>query len=377
MTNKSKYFIAVVFVAFIGIFAILFWVMPKSDYSPKEKRYLQSFPEISATSLTDGTFEEKFENYINDHMVMRDTFMGINSYSNLLVLNNGNDGVYKCKNGYLINKPSTNERLDLNLAIVADFQKKTDIDTSIMIVPSTGYIMDNVLPNIHETYNDDKYYNTISKSCSENNLTFIDLRNTFKANKNTHQIYYKTDHHWTTMGAYIAYNQLCAKWNLTPATKSQFNVEQYSDFLGTTYNTSGFWLNQGDTLEIWDNENNKSTCSITANGITTRYNTMYFKDQLKGNDKYSVFLNGNNPVTTIKNPDCNNKEKLLVIKDSFSHCLAPFLSENFSEVTLVDMRYYKKVVSEEICSKTKFSKVLICMGMDNFLEDKDFAFLEW
>ena len=135
------------FLAFIGVFAILFWVVPKSDFSPKEKRYLQTFPEVSATTLTDGSFETKFEDYINDHMVMRDAFMGINSYSNLLVLNNGSDGVYKCKNGYLINKPATNERLDLNLSVVSDFQKKTGIDTSLMIVPSTGYIMDNVLPH--------------------------------------------------------------------------------------------------------------------------------------------------------------------------------------------------------------------------------------
>ena len=103
---------------------------------------------------------------------------------------------------------------------------------------------------------------------------------------------------------------------------------------------------------------------------------MFFPKQLEGADKYTVFLNGNNPVTTIKNPNNKGKEKLLVIKDSFSHCLAPFLSENFYQITLVDMRYYKKTVSEEILAKDKFDKVLICMGMDNFLEDKDFAFLE-
>lgn len=364
------------FLAFIGVFAILFWVVPKSDFSPKEKRYLQTFPEVSATTLTDGSFETKFEDYINDHMVMRDAFMGINSYSNLIVLNNGSDGVYKCKNGYLINKPATNERLDLNLSVVSDFQKKTGIDTSLMIVPSTGYIMDNVLPHIHEKYNDDEYFSTINKYCSKNNLSNIDLRNTFKANKDNTQIYYKTDHHWTTKGAYLAYNQLCSKWNIKPATRDKFTIQTANDFLGTTYNTSGFWLNESDTIEIWNNLNNKSTCSITANGITTKYNSMYFTDQLKGADKYAVFLNGNNPVTTIKNPDCKNNKKLLIIKDSFSHCLAPFLSENFSEVTLVDMRYYKKSVSEEICSKTKFDKVLVCMELDNFLADKDFAFLE-
>lgn len=99
-----------------------------------------------------------------------------------------------------------------------------------MIVPSTGYIMDNVLPHIHEKYNDDEYFKTINKYCSENNLSNIDLRTTFKANKDNTQIYYKTDHHWTTKGAYLAYNQLCSKWNIKPATRDKFTIQTANDF---------------------------------------------------------------------------------------------------------------------------------------------------
>ena len=376
MTSKSKYIISVIFVAFIGIFAILFWVLPKSDFSPKEKRYLQGFPEISVQSLTDGTFETDFENYINDHMVLRDVFMGVNSYSNIAVLNNGSDGVYKCSDGYLINEPATDSRLDLNLSVTADFKEKTGIDTTVMIVPSTGYIMEDKLPLVHKNYNDDRYYNRIESFCQKNGLGFVDLRDTFNSHKNSTQIYYKTDHHWTTVGAYLAYQSLCEKWGIEVKETNGYIVEKTPDFYGTTYNTSGFWLNESDTIEVWKNRDNHSTCEITANGKTTAYKSMFFPKQLEGADKYTVFLNGNNPVTTVKNPDNKGKEKLLVIKDSFSHCLAPFLSEKFSQITLVDMRYYKKSVSEEIVKKDKFDKVLICMSMDNFLEDKDFAFLE-
>lgn len=376
MTSKSKYIISVIFVAFIGIFAVLFWVLPKSDFSPKEKRYLQGFPEISVQSLTDGTFETDFENYINDHMVLRDVFMGVNSYSNIAVLNNGSDGVYKCSDGYLINEPATDSRLDLNLSVTADFKDKTGIDTTVMIVPSTGYIMDDKLPLVHKNYNDDRYYNRIESFCQKNGLGFVDLRDTFNSHKNSTQIYYKTDHHWTTVGAYLAYQSLCEKWGIEVKEKNGYIVEKTPDFYGTTYNTSGFWLNESDTIEVWKNRDNHSTCEITSNGKTTAYKSMFFPKQLEGADKYTVFLNGNNPVTTVKNPDNKGKEKLLVIKDSFSHCLAPFLSEKFSQITLVDMRYYKKSVSEEIVKKDKFDKVLICMSMDNFLEDKDFAFLE-
>ena len=235
---------------------------------------------------------------------------------------------------------------------------------------------DDKLPLVHKNYNDDRYYNRIESFCQKNGLCFVDLRDTFNSHKNSTQIYYKTDHHWTTVGAYLAYQSLCEKWGIEVKEKNGYIVEKTPDFYGTTYNTSGFWLNESDTIEVWKNRDNHSTCEITANGKTTAYKSMFFPKQLEGADKYTVFLNGNNPVTTVKNPDNKGKEKLLVIKDSFSHCLAPFLSEKFSQITLVDMRYYKKSVSEEIVKKDKFDKVLICMSMDNFLEDKDFAFLE-
>lgn len=376
MTSKSKYIVAVIFLVFIGIFAVLLWVVPKENFSPREKRYLQTFPQVSFKNLTDGSFETDFESYVNDHMVMRDVFMGINSYSNLAMLNNGSSGVYYCKDEYLINDPAENTRLDLNLSVVSDFKDKTKIDTSLMIVPSTGYIMADNLPKVHLDYKDDRYFKTIKEYSREHDLTLIDLRNTFKTNKNNQQIYYRTDHHWTTTGAYLAYNQLCANWGITPASRDKFTAQRDKNFYGTTYNTSALWLTKPDTLEVWKNPENKVTCEITANGKATKYDTMFFDEQLKGEDKYSVFLNGNNPVTVIKSKTVKNGKNLLVVKDSFSHSLAPFLAENFENITLVDMRYYKKSVSEEICSKEHFDKLLICMSIDNFLEDRDFAFLE-
>ena len=377
MTNKSKYFITIMFLAFIGVFAILFWVVPKSDFSPKEKRYLQTFPEVSATTLTDGSFETKFEDYINDHMVMRDAFMGINSYSNLLVLNNGSDGVYKCKNGYLINKPATNERLDLNLSVVSDFQKKTGIDTSLMIVPSTGYIMDNVLPHIHEKYNDDEYFKTINKYCSENNLSNIDLRTTFKANKDNTQIYYKTDHHWTTKGAYTGYQELCKALGITPIDDSTLKKDSYPDFYGTTYSSSGFWLTPPDNIEIWNNPKNSDRnifVKITEGANIKTSGSMYFTDHLKEDDKYPVFIDGNHALTEITNTNAKNGT-ILLIKDSFSHSLAPFLAENYSKVVLVDLRYYKESVSD-LVSAYNPEQVVVLYGIDNLATDTDIVWLK-
>lgn len=376
MTDKSRYFIAIIFVGFIGAFALMFWITPKESFSPKEKRYLQKFPEFSFDSVTDKSFEKGFESYINDHMVLRDEFMELNSCYNLLAQNNGADGVYKCSDGYLINEPKANERLSLNLSVTADFAEKTGIDTTLMIIPSTGYIMDNVLPYNHREYLDDEYYSEITSFCKTNKLGFVDLRDTFRQNRSEIQLYYKTDHHWTTAGAYLAYNLLCDDLKIKPVPAGKFSVEKYNDFYGTTYNASGLWHNESDTLELWSKADNRSTCDITANGTTTSHKSMFFRANLSGSDKYEVFLNGNNPITTVKNPKSKSKKKLLIIKDSFSHCLTPFLTESFAQITLVDMRYYKKSVSEEICQTTHFDKALICFGIDNFISDKDYAFLD-
>lgn len=128
-----------------------------------------------------------------------------------------------------------------------------------MLAPSTGYIADDVLPAVHDKYNDDMYFENTAKTLSDDNISFVDLRKSFKdAYANGTQLYYKTDHHWTTVGAYTAYEQLCRQLGISPATKDKFSIEQYSGFYGTTYSTSCFWLTLPDTIEVWNNRANTS-----------------------------------------------------------------------------------------------------------------------
>lgn len=378
--NKiGKYIPAVVFLIFIYGMALWFIFSPKPDYSSSEKRYLQKFPEVTVEKLLSGDFGSEFETFFADRFPQRNTWVGLNAYTALAVDNNGASGVYNCKNGYLINKPvSTENNLDKNIGAVADFAKSIDTPTTVMLVPSTGYIVDDVLPTFHDKYNDDEDISKISSTLSKDKIGFVDLRECFKSEyKNGSQLYYKTDHHWTTKGAYTGYQELCKTLGITPIDDSTLKKDSYPDFYGTTYSSSGFWLTPPDNIEIWNNPKNSDrniSVKITEGANIKTSGSMYFTDHLKEDDKYPVFIDGNHALTEITNTNAKNGT-ILLIKDSFSHSLAPFLAENYSKVVLVDLRYYKESVSDLVTTYNP-EQVVVLYGIDNLATDTDIVWLK-
>ena len=380
--NRSKigkYIPAVVFLIFIYGMALWFLFSPKTDYSSSEKRYLQKFPDTNVEKVLSGEFGSEFETFFADQFPQRNTWVGLNAYTALAEGNNGASGVYNCKNGYLINKPvSTDNNLDKNVGAVVDFAKTIDAPTTVMLVPSTGYIADDVLPTFHDKYNDDEDISKISSTLSKEKIGFVDLRERFKSEyKNGSQLYYKTDHHWTTKGAYTGYQELCKALGITPIDDSTLKKESYPDFYGTTYSSSGFWLTPPDNIEIWSNPKNSDkniSVKITEGANVKTSGSMYFTDHLKEDDKYPVFIDGNHALTEITNTNAKNGT-ILLIKDSFSHSLAPFLAENYSKVVLVDLRYYKESVSQLVSAYSP-EQVVVLYGIDNLATDTDIVWLK-
>ena len=104
-SGRLRFAPAFVFAAFIFAMAAWFIFNPKLDYSSSEKRYLQEFPEADVNNILSGEFGQEFESYFADHFPMRNTWVGFNAYYNLYTGVNGQNGVYNCSDGYLINKP--------------------------------------------------------------------------------------------------------------------------------------------------------------------------------------------------------------------------------------------------------------------------------
>ena len=374
--KKLRFVPAIVFVAFIFTMAILFFALPKASYSPSEKRYLKEAPTFSAETLFSGKFGEDFEKYLSDHTAFRNFWVGLNAYYNLGIGNNGVSGIYHCADGYLVNDPTEDDRLLTNLQTIEDFAAASGLDTIVVIAPSTGYICSDILPKVHRQYKDDAYFEQFEKTFKT--ARFTDVREAFSdAYMAGEQIYYKTDHHWTSAGAYTAYCALSEQLGYTPKSKDSFKISSYEGFYGTTYSSSGFWLTAPDTIEVWDDpaDDGKVSVTITEGTESESYDDLFFYNHLEEDDKYPVFLDGNHALTHIVNKAADSKEKLMVIKDSFAHSLTPFLSAHYSEIVMVDMRYYKQSVSELIESEN-IDQLLFVYSVDNLATDTDIVWLE-
>lgn len=375
--RKREYLPSFIFLIFVGAIFVLFLILPKKDYSEQEKRVLSQFPDVTVETVFNGNFGKDFETYLADQMPLRSFFVGADSYSELLLGKNGINGIYKCQDDYLINTPiSSNENLNKNIMYIHEFAEDIDVPVYMTVVPSTGYIMEDVLPTLHYEYNDKNILNNISSQLTTLNskVQYVDLCDSFfRLADDGVQLYYKTDHHWTAEGAFSAYNTLCNAMNISSTPKENFNIEKYEGFFGTTYSKSALWLSKPDTVELWKNKNHMDKqfkVEIIDGGKSTVSNNLFFENHLSEQDKYPVYLDGNHSFVRITNTASDTDKKLLVIKDSFAHCLIPYMADNYSEIIMIDMRYYKDIVSEIVQSEN-IDTVLVLYGLDNIVNDKN------
>ncbi len=379
--KKAQIAIIAIFLAFTLTFSCLFFALPKKEYSSSEKRYLAETPKFSLENFFSGKLTNSLEGgedggYIADHFPLRSLFVGINAYWNLGIGATASNGYYFCRDGYIITKPADTNRADRNLQLINLFAASFD-EVSLMVVPSAGEMLADKLPKVHAPYPDKDVYDYILENKADK-VNFMDLRESFgDCVAEGEQIYYKTDHHWTSLGAYTAYALYCGEKGIEAKGADDFEKTEHPGFYGTTYSSSGYFLAEPDTLETWENReiSDNVKVKITEGAKTDEYTSMYFENHLSEDDMYPVFLDGNHALVTIENKDSKRDDTLLIIKDSFAHCAAPFFAENYSKVIMVDLRYYKNSVSELALSEGA-DEVLFLYGMNNFCTDSNLAFLQ-
>ena len=373
MKNIKKYMPAIAFLLAIFMFFGALLIAPKKEFSQNEKRMLSKAPEVSFENLANGKLTKDLEAYVSDHFPLRDFFVGVQSYFDLICGRNGAADVYYCKDGYLISAPADVDATttEKNVKAFADFSENNKLKATMLVVPSVGYTMDEKLPSNHKQYKDDEIINTAKENCGA--ITFIDLRDSFENVKNDIQLYYKTDHHLTSAGAYEMYKAFAKNKGFD--ISAEYDVEKVSDFYGTAYSKGGYWLSKPDNIELWHNESLNVKVEIIEPGKETVVNnSVFFKNQLENADKYPVFLDGNHSLVKITNPDAKGG-KLLIVKDSFAHCFTGFLAEQYSEIYMVDMRYYRTPVSE-LVKENNIPEVLYIYGTDNLGTDTNSVWLQ-
>lgn len=370
MKHKKEHIItACVFCSFLAIMLLLYIALPKSDFSELEKRYLTDFPEISADNIISGNFGNDMESYMADHMPFRDFFVGLNSYFELITGRTPATDIYVTTDKALVEAPvrMQQENIEKNMTAINAFAEKSDIMIDFMLVPSAGWASRNKIAVLAKEYNDYDYIDTVY-SMAESSINTIDVRNLF----DDPSLYYKTDHHWNSFGAYSAYEAYMKALGKDYRDKNEFTVETADGFFGSTYSRAALWLTPSEELELWKGSENITVTNGENDNVN---NGVFYSERLDENDKYTVYLDGNHSLVKIHNPDAKTNDKLLVVRDSYSNCLGGFLCESFEDVILVDLRYYKKSVSE-LCKTECVDNILICYSLNNFLTDVNVIWLK-
>ena len=233
-----------------------------------------------------------------------------------------------------------------------------------MLIPNSIYINQDKLPDNVTTYNQEQIINEFYSKLDDKIKT-VNVTDILIENKDEY-IYFKTDHHMTSFGAYLAYMKYCSVANIEAEKLSNFERKTVSTkFLGTFDSKAQIPNQEKDRIEIYINQKNSDIKSAEYDNETTKsiFNTEY----LDKKDKYSYFLNGNNSKAIIKTNVDNNK-KLLVIKDSYAHIMSQFLCENYSEVHFLDPRYTNFDYVEYV-KENEITDVLFLYNVSNFTTD--------
>lgn len=365
----------ILFCGFICAGLLLFLGLPKAEQSVEEKRVLAKAPDFTIQRLLNGSFGQDVDTYLSDHFPFRKFWVGTNARYQLYTGRNGVSGVYAGKDGYLLETPiqDPSGAAARNAARCAALAEQTGLPGTLLVVPSAGAVLQKELPSLHLSYEDEAILSQVW-SAVNGKLQSVDLLPVFQGAEG--QIYYRTDHHWTSLGAYLGYQALCPDLGLTALPADSFRIDNYGGFRGTTYARSGLWGWSSDTVQVWQGDESGIHVLISdGDAGTSEYNSMFFPENGAGDDPYTVFLDGNHGLVRITNANAETDRRLLIVRDSYAHCLAPFLAAHYAEIDLVDLRYYKHPVSQLIQERA-LNEILFVFGLDNLVTDTNFVFLK-
>jgi len=375
--KRKSLFLIVLFYGIIGALLLLFLFLPKTKVSSEERRVLESTPRLSVQTVLDGAFEKSAERYISDHFPFRKRWLTVDAHFRLLSGQNGANGIYLGKNGFLVNAPLTEdwEQLRANLSAIRTFADSVETPVSVMIVPSAGVILNDILPKNHADYPDKRIFKE-SLLELEASIKWVDLLKPFLESATREKLYYKTDHHWTSEGAYTAYTVYAKSQGFTQVSRENFDVTVFDGFYGTTYAKSCLWEMKPDQIEIWSfPEPVEIEIRNDNQPQSSRHTSMFFENQLSGPDPYSVFLDGNHSLVKIINKNVPSGT-LLVVKDSFGNCMIPFLTNHYRQIDVIDLRYFRKQTASELMAEDQVDQVLFLYGINELVNDRNWIWLK-
>lgn len=359
--------LALFFVCIVLILAVASIIRPDVKYSEEENRILAEMPELTKESIMNKKFMNGLESYTSDQFILRDFWIKMKVQFDLLTGKREFNGVYLGKDKQLMQKPVDPDmkNVDDNLQAMASFANRhKEVTMNAMIVPNAAYVMKDRLPKGAPVRDQGKDMKYIRKHLPDQ-IGMIDVTKTLQQHAGE-GMYYKTDHHWTSKAALHSFKVAAPQMGIENPIEHYTKYLVTDSFSGTLASKSGYHKTV-DSIEVYAPEGTDVQYLVNDSENSERRPTLYEKKALSEKDKYQVFLGGNHAMVNISiaNP---TTRKLLIFKDSYANCFVPFLTPYYSEIIMVDPRYYYDNV-DTLMKNKNVTDVLFLYNMDTFMND--------
>lgn len=360
--------LGLLFIAIIVFFPLASLLLPDTKLSENENRILTQLPRFSVDSIIDGRYMKKMQKYTADQLMGRNFWIYTKTSTDRLIGKNSSNGIYFGKNSTLIENfdPLPADAANQTKTAINTFaEKHPDLNHFFMLVPNAISISAEKLPAYAPVLNQSDYINDFTGGLNEK-ITVLDPRPILEQNRDQ-LLYYKTDHHWTTLGAWLSFQGVADAMGIKPDPDAYTVYPVTDSFSGALVSKSGYLTFTTDTIDVYIPQSEESYSVVNYVEEQKKSPSLYASEQLKGKDKYAVFLAGNHPIIKIKNPVVNGKN-LLVIKDSYANAFIPFLAPFYSEITVIDPRYYYDSI-DALIADAQITDVLYLFNANTFFRD--------
>ena len=361
------------FILIVLALSVVLLARPQRDYSSQEKRNLSKRPALTLSTLTDGSFMDGMEDYAADQFPARNAFMTAKTGLLRLLGDRESQGVYLCKDDSLMERfdRPDQENMDETIREMAAFAARHENSAFyFLLAPTAPAIYPERLPKNAPMSSEDDYIDAFYQGLGER-FSCVDIREKFLSEKDRTQLYYRTDHHWTTDGAFIAYGMLSDAMGLSSPVSFHSGTVT-NDFFGSLSGKSGYQTKTADSIKVYlpdypEELKDESYYTVTYADTLTKAASCYETDALLGDDPYQVFFGSNHPLITIET-SADTERKLLILKDSYANCLIPFLIPSYKNITVVDPRYYYDDIDALMISG-QFDEVLFLYNANTLSTD--------
>ena len=336
---------------------IIFIARPKSDYSTIEKRILEQHHIPDWKSMKTGRYQQMEQQYVSDQFPFRTAWIRIKIFLDRLEGKRESNDVFLSKHGYLIQAfPDKDDKFEEKVVSIRAFRDAhKDINFVSLIAPTAISVLEKELPKNVVTGAEIKYIDALNNQLKSDEIQTIDVLSALKEASESTQVYYKTDHHWTTKGAYVAFREFAHLMGISFGEGEYKWLLVSDEFHGSLSSRSGFCASETDRIEIAIPKENRQ---FSVDNDTETNPKLYDIKKLQTDNPYDVFLGGNYGKISI-NCGGENKENLLILKDSYANCFIPFLLGEYNKIVIVDPRYFQGALDGIITSESITTVVMI------------------